>query len=81
MDATWMRGMYRSCLTTTSASARARSVAALSPTSQWKMWLSFLPSLSVRSTGASGSSALNGSTTTGSGSYSTSTASTPSAAA
>ena len=70
-----------SCFTVTSASAKARSVAPLSPTSQWKMRLSVLPSLSVRKTGASGSRALNGSTTTGSGSYSTSTASTPSAAA
>ena len=69
-----------SCLTTTSASAKAFSVAARSPASQCQMWLSFLSFLSVRSTGAPGSSALKGSTTTGSGSYSTSTASTPSAA-
>src|SRR5262249_42861021 len=45
------------------------------------MWLSFLSFLSVRRTGAPGASAFLGSTTTGSGSYSTSTASTPSAAA
>ncbi len=56
------------CLTMTSASANAFSVAARSPASQCKMWLSFLSFLSVRRTGAPGSSALNGSTTTGSGS-------------
>ena len=76
-----MRGRYISCCTVTSASSKARSVASRSPTSQWKMRLSVLPSLSSRSTGASGSSALNGSTSTGSGSYSISTASMPSAAA
>ena len=70
-----------SCLTVTSASVKARSVAARSPDSQCQMWLSFLSFLSVRSTlGAPGSSAFCGSTTTGSGSYSTSTAATPSAA-
>jgi hypothetical protein len=68
IDATWIRGMYRSCFTVTSASANAFSVAARSPASQWKMRLSFLSFLSVRRTGASGASALNGSTTTGSGS-------------
>jgi hypothetical protein len=56
------------CLTTVAADLIAASVAARSPTSQWKMRLSFLSGLSVRSTGAPGSSALNGSTTTGSGS-------------
>ncbi len=69
-----------SCFTVTSASAKARSVAARSPVSQCQMWLSVFPSLSVRSTVAPGSRAFLGSTTTGSGSYSTSTASTPSAA-
>ena len=57
---------------------------------QMKMWLwcsrlpcapSVLPARSSRSTGAPGSSALYGSITTGSSSYSTITASTPSAAA
>ena len=68
------------CLTVTSAFAKGFICRRLSPTSQWKMWLSFLSGLSVRNTGASGWSALKGSTTTGSGSYSTSTASMPSAA-
>src|SRR4026209_2660952 len=57
-----------SSFTVTSASAKARSVSALLPHSQCQMWLSFLSFLSVRSTGAPGSSALWGSTTTGSGS-------------
>ena len=57
-----------SCLTVTSASRNIRSVAARSPHSQCQMWLSFLSFLSVRSTGAPGSSAFRGSTTTGSGS-------------
>ena len=70
-----------SCCTTTSAWAKALSVAARSPASQWKARLSFLSFLSVRSTCAPGASAWKGSTITGSGSYSTSTASTPSAAA
>ena len=43
-----------SCVTTTSALANAASVAALSPASQSKMWLSVLPSMSSRMTGASG---------------------------
>ena len=70
-----------SSLTVTSASVKVRSVSALLPHSQCQMWLSFLSFLSVRSTGAPGSSAFFGSTTTGKGSYSTSTAATPSAAA
>src|SRR5437016_13836069 len=70
-----------SCLTVTSASAMARSVAARSPHSQCQMWLSFLSFLSVRSTGAPGSSACLGSTTTGNGSYSASTTAAPTAAA
>src|SRR4026207_1715678 len=70
-----------SCFTVTSASVKARSVSALLPHSQCQMWLSFLSFLSVRSTGAPGSSALCGSTTTGSGSESTSTWAAPSAAA
>ena len=57
-----------SCFTVTSASAIARSVAARSPHSQCQMWLSVLPGLSVRSTGAPGARAFFGSTTTGSGS-------------
>ncbi len=67
-------------LTFTSAVASARSASALSPASQWKARLSFLSFLSLRNTGAPGASDLCGSTITGSGSYSTSTASTPSAA-
>ena len=81
IDATWMRGMCIFSRTTTSASRKTRSVASLSPSSQCQIRLSVWPSLSVRSTGASGSSALNGSTTGVIGSYSTSTAATPSAAA
>src|SRR3954462_8325549 len=69
-----------SCLTVTSASRKALSVPERSPTSQWKILLSSFPFLSVRRTGAPGLMASYGSTTTGSGSYSTSTASTPSAA-
>ena len=57
-----------SCLTVTSDSFDAFSVPARSPTSQWKMWLSFLPSLSVRRTCAPGLIASKGSTRTGSGS-------------
>ncbi len=68
IEATWMRGMYMSCFTTTSACAKAWSVAARSPASQWKMRLSFLSFLSVRRTGAPGCSAWKGSITTGSGS-------------
>ncbi len=81
MDATWMRGTCIFSRTTTSASSKILSVASLSPASQCQMWLSVLPSLSVRSTGASSSSAWNGSMTGFTGSYSTSTAATPSAAA
>ena len=81
IDATWMRGTCIFSRTTTSASSKILSVAALSPASQCQMRLSVLPSLSVRSTGASSSSALNGSITGVIGSYSTSTAATPSAAA
>ena len=69
-----------SSLTVTAASRNARSVAARSPHSQCQMWLSCLSFLSVRSTGAPGSRAFFGSTTTGRGSYWTSTASAPSAA-
>src|SRR5215475_8955553 len=54
-----------SCLTVTSASWNAWSVAARSPHSQCQIWLSFLSGLSVRRTGASGSSAFFGSTTSG----------------
>ena len=60
-----------SWLTTTSAAAKTASVAALSPASQSKMWLSALPGRSSRMTGAPGSSARSASATTGSGSYST----------
>ena len=76
--------------TVTGALAKAASVAALSPASQVKMWLwcsrgpwapLVLPARSSRSTGASGFRASKGSSTTGSSSYSTCTASTPSAAA
>ena len=61
-----------SCLTTTSAFANAASVAAASPVSQSKQWLSVLPSRSVRITAASGSSAFRASITGSNGSYSTS---------
>ncbi len=55
--------------TRTSAFASAASVAAASPDSQCQMRLVCLPSpRSGRRTGASASSALNGSMTTGSGS-------------
>src|SRR5215469_2947959 len=60
-----------SWLTTTSAAAKTASVAALSPASQSKMWLSALPGRSSRMTGAPGSSARSASATAGSGSYST----------
>ena len=69
-----------SSLTTTSAPFSALSVSARSPASQWKATLSFWSFLSLRSTGAPGAIDLNGSTSGGSGSYSTSTASAPSAA-
>src|SRR5262245_46383692 len=66
----------------TSLAASAASAAPLSPDSQCQMWLFCLSSpRSGRRTGAPGSSAWCGSMTTGSGSYSTSTAATPSAAA
>ena len=78
----WTRWNGISCVTTTtSASANTRSVSASSPASQSKMWLSVLPSLSSRMTGASASSAWRGSDTTGSGSYSTSISSSASRAA
>ncbi len=60
-----------SCATTTSAAANAASVAALSPASHSKMWLSARPGMSSRITGAPGSSARSASITGGSGSYST----------
>ena len=50
----WTRGYSMSWVTTTSALAKTASVAALSPDSQSKMWLSVLPSMSSRITGASG---------------------------
>ena len=60
-------------VTTTSASANARSVASSSPASQVGLArLSVCPSLSSRISGASGSSALRALTIAGSGSYSTS---------
>ena len=65
------RGYSMSWATTTSALANAASVAASSPASQSKMWLSCLPARSSRITGAPGSSALVASTTGGSCSYST----------
>ena len=65
------RGYSMSQDTTTSAAAKTASVAALSPASQSKMWLSRLPSMSSRITGTPGSSAFLASITTGSGSYST----------
>ena len=68
------------CSTTTSARANAASVAAASPASQSKMWLSMRPAWSSRITGAPGSSAARASTTTGSGSYSTSISSSASRA-
>jgi hypothetical protein len=74
-------GYTISSLTTTSALSNTASVAALSPASQSKMWLSVLPSLSSRITAASGSSALRALTTGGSGSYSTSISSSASRAA
>ena len=64
----------------TSAAAKAASVAALSPDSQSKMWLSVLPSISSRTSGASASSALRASIIGGSGSYSTSISSSASRA-
>src|SRR3989454_960006 len=80
MDDTWIRGMYRSSWTTTSDSFRAFAVPSRSPTSQCQ--IRFVCSFrSGRRMGASGSNAFFGSTTTGRGSYSTSTAATPSAAA
>ena len=57
-----------SWVTTTSARAKTASVAAASPVSQSKQWLSCLPSMSVRMTGASGASAVRASTTGGSSS-------------
>ena len=75
-----MRGRYTFSLTTTSAPASARSQSARSPASQWNAMLSFWPCLSLRSTGAPEAIALNGSIIGGSASYSTSTASAPSAA-
>ena len=66
--------------TTTSAAANTASVAALSPASQSKMWLSVLPSRSSRITGASASSAWRASSTGGSASYSTSISSSASRA-
>ena len=69
-----------SWVTTTSAAANAASVAAWSPASQSKMWLSALPGRSSRITGAPGSSARSASTTGGSGSYSTSISSSASRA-
>ena len=80
MEATWIRGRYTFSFTTTSAFWKAFSVESLSPVSQCQIWLSVFPSLSVRSTGASDCIDLNGSTTACIGSYSTSTASTASAA-
>ena len=76
-----MRGTCIFSRTTTSASSKILSVASLSPASQCQMRLSSCPSLSTRNTGASSSSALKGSITGFIGSYSTSTAATPSAAA
>ncbi len=65
------RGYSMSWVTTTSAAAKAASVAARSPADQSKMWLSRWPATSSRITGAPGSRARVASTTTGSGSYST----------
>ena len=63
------RGNCISCSTTTTSSrANTASVAAASPASQSKMWLSMRPGSSSRMTGASGSSAKRASTTAGSGS-------------
>ena len=60
-------------VTTVSASAKTRSVAAASPASQVGLArLSRWPVLSSRISGASGSSALRALTIAGSGSYSTS---------
>ncbi len=69
-----------SWLTTTSAFANTASVAAASPVSQSKQWLSVLPSRSSRITGASGASAFRTSITGGSMSYSTSISSSASRA-
>ena len=69
-----------SWLTTTSAFANTASVAASSPVSQSKQWLSVLPSRSSRITGASGASAFRTSITGGSMSYSTSISSSASRA-
>ena len=62
------RGYTRSWLTTTSAAANTASVAARSPASQSKMWLSALPSRSSLITGAPGASARPASITHGSSS-------------
>ncbi len=67
IDATWIRGMCIFCLTTTSAPARAASAFARSPDSQCHTWFVLVP-LSGRTSGESGSRALNGSTTAWSGS-------------
>ena len=84
------RGLRISSFTVTAAFAKAASVAALSPASQVKMWFgwvrlpcptSSLPAMSSRIVTASGAIDGCGSTIAGSSSYSTSTASTPSAAA
>src|SRR4030095_11765587 len=79
IDATWMRGMYICSDTVRSASLNTCSVASLLPASQCQMW--FVSLRSGRTSVAPGSIALYGSTTGGNGSYSTSTAATPSAAA
>ncbi len=70
-----------SSLTTTSALSKTAWVAAASPVSQSKQWLSVLPSRSVRITGASGSSAFRTSMTGSRMSYSTSISSSASRAA
>ena len=69
-----------SSLTTTLLESIACCVASRSPASQCQMWFDFF-SLSGLTSGASGSSALRGSMTGSSGSYSTSTAAAPSDAA
>src|SRR6266568_1636729 len=81
IDAGCTRGYSISWLTTTSAAANTASVSAALPASQSKMWLSVLPSMSSRMTGAPGSSALVASMTGGNGSYSTEMSSSASRAA
>ena len=75
----WQRWNQMRCLMRFGLAAIALAVPSLSPTSQWKMWF-VLASRSGRSSTLS-DFAVNGSATTGSGAYSTCTASAPSAAA